>query len=132
LHREPQASQFPVGVKKKPSAQELHWVLFALVVVVQPGEQVHVAVDPEPEHTPCLQLHSEGAPAGTGGVRQIPVPVIPCSHSLHPDGQGLHCEPQKPGAQFSQLVPVKPAGQMHVPAVEHTAEEAQAGEQVAD
>jgi hypothetical protein len=83
LHREPQDSQFPLLVKKKPSAQVLHWVLFAPPLVAQPGEQVQVF----PEHTPLVQLQVEGAPAGIGGLRQTPVPVIPLSHLAHPAGQ---------------------------------------------
>jgi len=83
LHRAPQDSQFPLLSKKKPLAQVLHWVLFALAVVVQPVEQVQVF----PEHTPSWQLQVEGAPVGTGALRQTPVPVIPLSHLAHPAGQ---------------------------------------------
>lgn len=86
LQRDPQASQFPLSVRKNPSAHVLHWVLFALVAVVQPGEQVQV----EPEQTPFAQLQVEGAPSGMAGVRQTPVPVIPSLHLEHPVGQGLH------------------------------------------
>jgi hypothetical protein len=95
-------------------------------------EQVQVAVEPVPEQTPLSQLQLAGEFAGISGVRQIPVPVMPSSHFAQPEGHGEHCGPKNPDAQFSQLDPVKPVGQTQVPAVEQTAEEEQAGVQLAD
>lgn len=121
-----QAWQSPPGVRKKPDAHAAQDV--PLLAVVHPG--LHVHWEPE-EQTPLRQLHVDGASA-TAGTRHLPEPVRPSSHLSQFCGHAWQSGPKKPAAHDSQLWPVKPVGQTHVPFAVHRPAPEHAGEQADD
>lgn len=68
----------------------------------------------------------------TTALKHRPLPEIPSSQDWHPVGQGEQFGPKKPVAQVSHDAPVKPGGQVHVPAAEHMPAPAHGGEHAAD
>jgi hypothetical protein len=71
-------------------------------------------------------LYWQALPTRPGRHVQTPVPVIPESHvpnPLHgfaaPPGHSAQVAPYRPGAQASQLAPVKPAKQLQKPWLLH-------------
>jgi hypothetical protein len=68
----------------------------------------------------------------TTGTKQRPVPEIPSSHEVHPDGHAWHVGPKKPDEHTSQDAPVNPLGHWHVPEAEQMPFPEHAGEQVDD
>src|SRR5882762_9940243 len=119
-------SQLPALLKKKPAAHLAQAV--PLLLVVQPGRQVHCPFDP---HWPFKQLQLEGELLILA-VKHRPVPEVPSSQEVQPLGQGWHFGPKKPDAQDSHEVPLKPVGQVHVPEAEQTPDPAQGGEHDVD
>ena len=78
-----------------------------------------------------MQLQFDGGFV-TIGVRQRPVPVIPSSQDVQPEGQALHVGPKYPEAHDSQEVPLNPVGHVQVPEAEQTPFPEQGGEHAVD
>ncbi|EED78376.1 predicted protein [Postia placenta Mad-698-R] len=114
------------GDKKYPVAHFAQAV--PLDVVVHPA--LHEQAPSEPQ-TPLTQSQLDGGLL-ISGTRHFPVPCKPWSHFSQPAGQGWHVGPKNPSAQDSHEEPVKPVGQTHLPAVEHTPAPAHGGEHAED
>jgi hypothetical protein len=126
LQPEPHERQFPLlESRKKPVSHVAHAV--PLEALTHPVIQVQV---PDELQEPFRQLHLEGAFEGSGVTRQAPVPDSPSSHLSQSLGHLEQLGPKKPFSQVSQEAPVNPAGQTHLPSVEHMALEEHAGEHV--
>ena len=96
--------------------------------VVHPELHVHWPFEP---HTPLRQLHDDGGLL-TGATRQRPLPAMPSSHDVHPAAHAWQSGPKNPLAHASHDAPVKPAGQVQVPAAEQMPAPEHGGEHAAD
>lgn len=121
-----QTSQFPLESRKYPVAHFAQAV--PLDAVVHPALHEHAPSEPQ---TPLMQSQLDGGLL-TSGTRHFPVPCKPWSHFSQSAGQGWHVGPKNPSAQDSHEEPVKPVGQTHLPAVEHTPAPAHGGEHAED
>jgi hypothetical protein len=75
LQPEPQDTQVPLELRKKPVSHVAHAV--PLEALAHPGMQVQVPVELQ---VPFKQLHLDGAFEGSGVERHAPVPDGPSSH----------------------------------------------------
>lgn len=112
--------------RKNPVEHAAHLVPFD--ADVQPDRQAQSPLEP---HCPLMQLQLDGG-FGTVVERQRPVPEIPWSHEVQPDGQGWQDGPKKPDAHCSHEDPEKPVGHEHVPDAVQTPLPEHGGEQVDD
>lgn len=78
-----------------------------------------------------MQLQLDGGFVTTEAM-QRPVPVIPPSQDVQPEGQALHVGPKYPVAHDSQEVPLNPVGHVQVPEAEQTPFPEQGGEHAVD